>query len=135
MLRLPGGDPIGESFMAPLPDGYAIGAWRKPDGVTTVMGDIKLDRRYWGRGLGTDGMRQVVRWVFRRTHSSLFVVPPHERNRAAQRVYEKAGFQPVAVMADEPGHRVMELSRHRYRSTAALSSGSARKTQSGGGPG
>jgi RimJ/RimL family protein N-acetyltransferase len=115
IVRLPRGKPIGESFIAPLPEGFEIGAWRRPDGVVTVIGDIKLDRLYWGRGLGSAGMLQVVHWVFRRTKCELFIVPPHERNRAALRVYEKAGFRPVAETSKEPGHRVMELSREQYQ--------------------
>jgi RimJ/RimL family protein N-acetyltransferase len=115
IVRLTSGEPIGESFIAPLPEGYEIGPWRKPDCVVTVMGDIKLDRQRWRRGLGTAGMRQVVEWVFRRTKCGLFIVPPHERNRAAARVYEKAGFRPAAATMKEHGHRVMELRREWYR--------------------
>ena len=116
IVRTMRGKPIGESFIAPLSDWYEIGPWRKPDGVVTVIGDIKLERRCWGIGLGTSGMQQVVRWVFRRTDCQLFIVPPHERNRAASRIYYKAGFRLVDAMVNEPGHRVMQLTRQQYAS-------------------
>lgn len=119
IVRLPDAEPIGESFVAPLPEGFEIGAWRRPKGVVTVMGDIKLDPRHWGRGLGTAAMRQVVDWVFRRTKCDLFIVPPHERNHAALGVYEKTGFLLAAATRKEPGHRVMELSRVQYRGRTA----------------
>lgn len=111
ILRSPDGTPLGESFFAPLPDGYEFGAWQKPKKKRTVMGDLKLLPEFWGRGIGTEAMRKVVRWVFLRTPCDLFIVPPHRRNPAAQRVYEKAGF--VLHPATEPArrHRVMELTR------------------------
>lgn len=113
--RLPDGARIGESFVAPLPEGFRFGHWRKPHGVPTVMGDIKLDPPYWGEGLGTEGMRQVVRFVFGRADCELFVVPPHVHgNPAAVRVYEKAGFLPRFKVRNV-GHRIMELWKARYQ--------------------
>ena len=125
IVRLPEGQPIGESFVAPLPEGYEFGRWRKPRGLKTVMGDLKLLPEYWGRGLGTEAMRDVVRWIFRRTECQLFVVPPHLRNPAAQRVYEKAGFEFYAGMRSAYGHRLMELSRRRYLARARPQRGPA----------
>lgn len=56
ILRLPDGTRIGESFVAPLPEGFRFGHWRKPHGVPTAMGDIKLDPPYWGeRGWALKG--------------------------------------------------------------------------------
>lgn len=105
------GRPIGESFFAPLPEGYAFGAWRKPEKQCTVIGDVKLVHEVWGAGLGTEAMRKVARWVFLRTPCDLFIVPPHRRNPAAQRVYEKAGFVLHPATESAKRHRVMELSR------------------------
>ena len=114
ILTLLNGKPIGESFFAPLPEGYAFGRWRKPEGIPCLMGDIKLSPEYWGRGLGTEGMRQVVEWLFRNTACSMLVVPPHRKNPAAQRVYERAGFVLYAGMRSWRNHRVMELRRDQY---------------------
>ena len=105
---------IGESFVSPLQEGYAFGRWQKPDGVRTVMGDIKLVPKHWGCGLGTEGMRRVVEWVFGHTPCALFVVPPHRHNPAAERVYEKAGFVRFTGMRSWRNHRIMELTRERF---------------------
>ncbi len=109
-----GGSRIGESFVAPLPEGYTFGRWERPTGVRTVMGDIKLLPRHWGRGWGTEGMRRVVQWVFENTACALFVVPPNRRNPAAERVYEKAGFVRFTGMRSWHNHRIMELTREGF---------------------
>ena len=114
VLRLTDGTPVGESFFAPLPEGYRFGRWRKPSGTITAMGDIKLLPKYWGRGLGTQAMRRVVAWMFRRTPCELLVVPPHLRNPAAKRVYEKADFTLFRGMRSAWNHRIMELPQERY---------------------
>jgi RimJ/RimL family protein N-acetyltransferase len=114
ILSLAGGTPIGESFFAPLPDGYTFGRWRKPEGVVCLMGDIKLRPECWGQGLGTEAMQQVVGWLFCNTTCSLLMVPPHRKNPAAQRVYEKAGFELYTGMRSWHNHKVMELSREKY---------------------
>lgn len=115
ILRLPDGTPIGESFFAPLREGDTFGKWRKPDAVKCLLGDIKLIPECWGRGLGTEGMQHVVRCAFTRTTCGLFVVPPHRKNPAAYRVYEKAGFELFTGMRSWRNHRVMELTRERFR--------------------
>jgi RimJ/RimL family protein N-acetyltransferase len=114
---MPDGTPLGESFVAPLPDGYELGPWHKPKASITVIGDIKLLPQYWGRGLATEAMRKVVRWVFVRTSCDRFIVPPHSQNPAAERVYEKSGFLMYRPMEPARGHREMELRRRRYEQT------------------
>ncbi len=114
ILRRARDGPIGESFVAPLPEGYQFGRWTKPEGVPSVIADIKLLPAWWGRGLGTEGMQEVVKFVFNRTDCDLFVVPPHvQGNPAAVRVYEKAGFV-LKSKRKGAGHRIMELWRERY---------------------
>lgn len=112
---------IGESFVAPLPEGYTFGRWEKPAGVGTVMGDIKLLPEHWGRGWGTEGMQRVVEWVFGHTDCALFVVPPNRRNPAAERVYEKAGFVRFTGMRSWRNHRIMELTRERFETVGGQS--------------
>lgn len=106
--------PIGESFFAPLPEGYTFGKWKKPEDIVCLMGDIKLKPEYWGQGLGTEGMQQVVERLFGNTVCSLLMVPPHRKNPAAQRVYEKAGFELYTGMRSWRNHKVMELSREKH---------------------
>jgi RimJ/RimL family protein N-acetyltransferase len=111
ILRLEDGLPIGESFFAPLPEGFRLDKWVKPKGVQTLMGDIKLLPEYWNVGLGTKGMQAVTHWLFTHTDCSLLVVPPHGNNPAAIRVYEKAGFRHTDDTESWQGHRIMELWR------------------------
>jgi len=115
VLRLDDDTPIGESFFACLEEGYTFGKWSKPEGIVSVMGDIKLLPQYWGQGLGTAGMRQVVRYVFTATICELFVVPPNRKNPAAYRVYEKAGFKLFTGMRSWRNHQIMEMSKEMYR--------------------
>lgn len=117
ILSLAEDEPIGESFFAPLPKGYSFGRWKKPEDILCLMGDIKLRPEYWGRGLGTVGMRRVVDWLFANTTGSLLIVPPHRKNPAAERVYQKAGFELYTGMRSWRNHKVMELSRGRYEGT------------------
>jgi RimJ/RimL family protein N-acetyltransferase len=114
VLWLGDGAAIGESFFVPLPEGYTFGRWAKPDGVHTLMGDIKLLPAHWGQGLGTEGMRLVVRWAFAHTPCDLLVVPPHRHNPAAERVYEKAGCVLFTGMRSWHNHKIMELTRQRF---------------------
>jgi RimJ/RimL family protein N-acetyltransferase len=79
-----------------------------------MMGDIKLEPMHWGQGLGTQGMRRAVEWLFRHTPCAMFVVPPHRHNPAAERVYEKAGFVRFTGMRSWRNHRIMELTRERF---------------------
>lgn len=116
ILRLSDSTPMGESFFVPLREGYTFGKWPKPDKIKCCMGDIKLLPQYWGQGLGTEGMRQVVQFVFTETSCELFVVLPHGRNPAAIRVYEKAGFVHFAGMRSWRGHQIMELWKERFQS-------------------
>lgn len=115
VLHLGEDNPIGESFFFPLPEAYNFGKWSKPDNVKSLMSDIKLLPEYWGRGLGSEGMRLVVRFVFTNTKCELFVVPPHRLNPAASRVYEKAGFQVFTGMKSWRNHKIMELSKERFQ--------------------
>ena len=114
ILTLADGAPVGESFFAPLPEGYTLGRWRKPHHIQCLMGDIKLRPDCWGRGLGSAGMQHVVAWLFEQTASALLMVPPHRKNPAAQRVYEKAGFELYTGMRPWRNPKVMELTRERY---------------------
>jgi RimJ/RimL family protein N-acetyltransferase len=110
ILRLKEGTAIGESFYGPLPEGIVFGAWRKPAGLKYLLGDIKLRPEYWGQGYGAEAMRAVVSYVFEQTACDAFIVPPHQNNPAATRVYEKAGFIHTGVVV-WGGHELLEMTR------------------------
>ncbi|UCF79475.1 MAG: GNAT family N-acetyltransferase [Candidatus Eiseniibacteriota bacterium] len=114
ILRLMKGENLGEAFFAPVPDDFTLDEWRKPEGAVCLIGDIKLKPEYWGQGMGTEGMRGVVEWLFGNTDCGLLVVPPHGMNPAAVRVYEKAGFVHTEETRSWRGHRIMELWRDAF---------------------
>ena len=114
VLWLPDGTRIGESFFAPVEGDTELSEWLEPTSSGSIAGDVKLMPEYWGRGLGTEAMREVVRFAFDRAGCELFVVPPHEDNPAAIRVYEKAGFVHAAKSSPWSGHLLMTLTRERY---------------------
>jgi RimJ/RimL family protein N-acetyltransferase len=111
ILHLATGTAIGESFFAPLPEGFTLDRWKKPETIACSMGDIKLLPQYWNRGLASEGMKLVVDWMFATTECALLVVPPHFDNPGAVRVYEKAGFLHTDKADRWQGHRIMELWR------------------------
>jgi aminoglycoside 6'-N-acetyltransferase len=60
--------------------------------------DIYLHSRFQGRGLGTDAVRTLARYLFEvRGHHRLTIDPAADNVRAI-RTYEKVGFKPVGVM-------------------------------------
>lgn len=62
--------------------------------------DIFLSGAVHGRGLGTDAVRTLARWlVGERAHHRLTIDPAAD-NAAAVRAYEKAGFRRVGVMRE-----------------------------------
>ena len=115
VLRMGNRQPVGESFRFPLDNRFTFGRWRKPMEARVLMGDIKLLPEHWGRGLGTAFLGLVLEDAFARTRADLFVVPPHKRNAAAVRVYEKVGFARARPPTVHQGHYVMELPRTRFR--------------------
>lgn len=111
-----GSTPIGESFYSVLPEKKKLGRWMIPE--KCFIADIKLLPQYWGHGLGTEAMRQVVQSVFGNSDCEIFVVPPHKDNPAAYRVYEKAGFS--LIIGKKGGkylwgrHMLMKLTRKEF---------------------
>jgi aminoglycoside 6'-N-acetyltransferase len=60
--------------------------------------DIFLSSDVHGRGLGTDAVRTLARWLVRECGHHRVTIDPAVENPAAVRAYEKAGFKPVGVM-------------------------------------
>lgn len=60
--------------------------------------DIFMHSRFQGRGLGTDAVRTLARYLIEvRGHHRLTIDPAADNDRAI-RTYEKVGFKPVGVM-------------------------------------
>ena len=60
--------------------------------------DIFLGERAQGRGLGTEAMRVLVRFLIRARGHHRLTIDPAVENARAIRCYEKVGFRPVGVM-------------------------------------
>ena len=60
--------------------------------------DVFLSSRFQGRGLGTDAVRTLARYLIEvRGHHRLTIDPAADNTRAI-RTYEKVGFKPVGVL-------------------------------------
>jgi len=60
--------------------------------------DIFLDPPLHGRGLGTEALRRLVRYLIDERGHHRLTIDPAAANAAAIRSYEKAGFRAVGVM-------------------------------------
>ena len=60
--------------------------------------DVSLAEDWQGRGLGTDAVRTLARWLIRERGHHRVTIDPAADNAPAIRAYEKAGFRRVGVM-------------------------------------
>jgi len=60
--------------------------------------DIFMSAPFQGRGIGTDAVRTVARWLFEERGHHRLTIDPAAANARAIRTYEKVGFKPVGVM-------------------------------------
>ena len=60
--------------------------------------DIVLAGSAQGRGLGSDALRAVVRWLIEQRGHHRLTIDPAASNERAIRAYSKVGFRPVGVM-------------------------------------
>ena len=79
----------------------SIQAAEEEDGDYDHAGiDIFMSSRFQGRGLGTDAVRTLARYLLEvRGHHRLTIDPAADNARAI-RTYEKVGFKPVGVMRE-----------------------------------
>jgi aminoglycoside 6'-N-acetyltransferase len=62
--------------------------------------DIFLSNEVHGRGLGTDAVRTLARWLVRERGHHRVTIDPAVENPVAVRAYEKVGFRPVGVLRE-----------------------------------
>lgn len=60
--------------------------------------DIFVVERAQGRGVGTDAVRALARWLVELVGHHRLVIDPAVDNERAIRCYERVGFRPVGVM-------------------------------------
>lgn len=62
--------------------------------------DIFVAERVQGRGLGTDAVRTLARYLFEERGHHRLVIDPAAHNVVAIRAYEKVGFRAVGIMRE-----------------------------------
>lgn len=71
----------------------SIGAFRRENiHVRTAEIGYYLAEPYWGKGLGTDALKQTCAFLFERTNLLRLFAEPFAHNAASCRILEKAGF-------------------------------------------
>jgi aminoglycoside 6'-N-acetyltransferase len=60
--------------------------------------DIYIASRFQGRGIGTDAVRTLARYLLEQRGHFRLTIDPAASNARAIRTYEKVGFKPVGVM-------------------------------------
>jgi len=115
IIELRDGTPIGESGCGVRKKCWSCKDYSPPLGKLVGMTDVKLAPKYWGKGYGTEAMREVVRYLFTNTPLEVILVPPHRENIAAMRVYEKSGFRKTKGIYWFD-HFIMEITRENFLS-------------------
>ncbi len=95
------GDPDTETLVIEY-DGRVVGAiqWSEeadPEYRHAGM-DIYVDPAVQGKGIGTDAVRALVRFLIENRGHHRLVIDPAADNHAAIRCYGKVGFRPIGVM-------------------------------------
>ena len=62
--------------------------------------DLSLHPDFHDRGLGTDAVRTLARWLIDERGHHRLIIDPDAQNARAVRCYEKVGFKRVGVMRD-----------------------------------
>jgi aminoglycoside 6'-N-acetyltransferase len=62
--------------------------------------DIFLAERFQGRGLGTDAVRTLARYLIHECGHHRLIIDPAADNAGAIRTYEKVGFRAVGIMRE-----------------------------------
>jgi aminoglycoside 6'-N-acetyltransferase len=76
-----------------------VQAWEEPEPQYRRGGiDLALDPAWHGRGLGSETVRTVARWLFEERGHHRITIDPAAHNAVAIRCYERVGFRPVGVM-------------------------------------
>jgi RimJ/RimL family protein N-acetyltransferase len=66
--------------------------------------DITIgEKDYWGRGIGTEAIRLLVEFGFRRAQAdAIFALDIVTHNIRSLRAFQKAGFEPYDAFAESP---------------------------------
>jgi len=89
-----------ESTKDHAPIGYISLKGVREGGPGAEIGLAIMDKRYRGRGLGTEALRQAAAYAFNELQLSLLELTVFPDNKAAIRSYEKVGFVRTDVLTD-----------------------------------
>ena len=99
--ELVAGEPGWHVFAIEVDGGFAgsIQATEEQNGDYRHAGiDIFMSAPFQGRGIGTDAVRTLARWLIEERGHHRLTIDPAASNARAIRTYEKVGFKPVGVM-------------------------------------
>lgn len=66
-----------------------------------VEGIFIGDKKYWGKGYGTDAMRVLVKFIFEQMNIHKVKLNVYSFNERAIKSYEKCGFKVEGVLRQE----------------------------------
>ncbi|MFD0687462.1 aminoglycoside 6'-N-acetyltransferase [Actinomadura fibrosa] len=93
-----------EGMLAVVHDGEVVGAIQYDEELDEdyrhASIDVFLSGRHQGRGLGTDAVRTLARWLVQERGHHRVTIDPAAANAAAIRCYGKVGFKPVGIMRE-----------------------------------
>ncbi|MGD6747070.1 aminoglycoside 6'-N-acetyltransferase [Streptomyces sp. BH106] len=91
-----------EDMLVVVHEGEVIGAIQFDEENTPEFRhagiDIFLTARQHGKGLGTDAVRTLAKWLVRERGHHRLTIDPAAANTVAIRSYRKVGFKPVGIM-------------------------------------
>ncbi|TJZ55726.1 aminoglycoside 6'-N-acetyltransferase [Streptomyces piniterrae] len=91
-----------DDMLAILLDGQVIGAIQFSEETDPEFRhasiDIFITTSHHGRGLGTDAVRTLARWLIHERGHHRLTIDPAVANAAAIHSYRKVGFKPVGIM-------------------------------------
>jgi aminoglycoside 6'-N-acetyltransferase len=91
-----------EGMLAVVYEGEVIGAIQFEEEADPEFRhaslDIFLAARHHGKGLGTDAVRTLARWLVHERGHHRLTIDPAAANTTAIRSYGKVGFKPVGIM-------------------------------------
>ena len=62
--------------------------------------DLFISERHQGKGLGTDAIRTLARYLIEKRGHHRLTIDPAAENAVAIRAYERVGFRPVGVLRE-----------------------------------
>ncbi|QXJ26032.1 aminoglycoside 6'-N-acetyltransferase [Actinomadura graeca] len=93
-----------DGMLAIVMEGGVIGAIRYDEELDEdyryASIDIFIGARHQGRGVGTDAVRTLARWLIRERGHHRITIDPAVVNTVAIKCYRKVGFKPVGTMRE-----------------------------------